>query len=81
MSVVIIIFWKGFARPQRWIMIQQHSRFYCIRSVSTILIPQPIPHPTEIIKIVGVRCTSPDNTLFTPFSYNTLKQKRYARMD
>ena len=48
-------------------MVQQHSRFYCIRSVSTILIPQPIPHPTEIIKIVGVRCTSPDNTLFTPF--------------
>ena len=46
-------------------MVQQHSRFYCIQSVSTILIPQPIPHPTEIIKIVGVRCTSPDNTLYS----------------
>ena len=32
-SVVIIIFWEGFARPWFRIMVQQHSRLFCVRSV------------------------------------------------
>ena len=33
MSVVIIIFCKGFARPRNQIMVQQHPCLFCIRSV------------------------------------------------
>ncbi|MBT9876564.1 MULTISPECIES: hypothetical protein [Bacteroides] len=32
-SVVIIILWKGLAKPHERIMVQQHLRLSCIRSV------------------------------------------------
>ena len=32
-SVVIIILRKGLAKPQMWIMVQQHLRLSCIRPV------------------------------------------------
>ena len=41
MSVVIIIFCKGFARPRNQIMVQQHPCLFCTRSVPFII---PIPH-------------------------------------
>ena len=66
MSVVIIIFWKGFARPQRWIMIQQHSRFIVPGWFhDPYKSPTPISCPPGIQKArMFVESTSTEHYLF-----------------
>ena len=43
MSVVIIIFWKGFARPQRWIMNDSTAFTLLLYPVGFMILINPQP--------------------------------------